>query len=331
MSVSFIVTVYNKRPFLPVVLPAVAAECADVGGEIIIVDDGSTDGSGEILERFCATNPACRLIRQANAGPPAAVNAGFRAATMPYVRPIDADDIPVRSSTRVMLEALKGASAGLIAGEKETYDLKTLDVHQLCSIDPALRHKVTILADPLYETIRNNELVPSITLMTRSVAEAMIPLPDNSFTCQDFLMVLRAAQVGPVAKLAAVVCYFALAAENRVSAAIPNMYHDTAVVLRQYMTGPDAWPGRHRRFALRRNAGRALLYARRHLGFKPGLWLALFLVRLAGYLPLYVLYPALLTFLARTYRSQLVRRPSSANLGLAARQDLHNLAAKTKA
>jgi hypothetical protein len=54
-------------------------------------------------------------------------------------------------------------------------------------------------------------------------------------------------------------------------------------------------------------------------------------VRLAGYLPLYPLYPALLTYVAGTYASQLVRRSSSPDLGVAARQDLHDLAAKTKA
>jgi glycosyltransferase involved in cell wall biosynthesis len=331
MSVSFVVTVYNKRPFLPVVLPAVAAECADVGGEIVIVDDGSTDGSGEVLDRFCATNRACRLIRQSNAGPPAAVTAGLRAATMPHIRLIDADDIPVRGSTRVMVDALERTDAGLIGGEKQSYDLKTLDAAQLRPIDPGAGDKASLIADPLYETIRKNEFVPSVIVMRREIAAAVVPVPDISYTSHDFYIVAQAAGLAPVAKLSAVVCHFAVAAENRMSSSVAGMYHDTVIVSRQYMQGPHTWSRRHRRYALRRCAGRALLYARRHLGFRPGLWLALFLVRLAGYLPLYALYPALLTFVASTYRSQLVRRPSTANLGLAARQDLHNLAAKTKA
>src|SRR5258708_38068247 len=101
MSVSFVVTVYNKRPFLPVVLPAVAAECRDVGGEIVIVDDGSTDGSGAFLDEFCAGNPACRLIRQKNAGPPAAGTAGLRAAALAPVPPVDAAGNPARGRTPV--------------------------------------------------------------------------------------------------------------------------------------------------------------------------------------------------------------------------------------
>lgn len=331
MPVSFVVTVYNKRPFLPVVLPAVAAECRDVGGEIIIVDDGSTDGSGAFLDEFCAGNPACRLIRQKNAGPPAAVTAGLRAATMPYVRPIDADDIPVRGSTRVMMSALERTGAGLVGGEKQTYDLRTLDPAQLRPIDPAAGDRVDVVADPIHDTIRKNDFVPSVMLMTQRIAQAVVPVPDISYTSHDFYIVVRAARIASVARLGATVCYFAVAADNRMSASVAGMYHDTVMVSREHMRGPDAWSGRHRRFAVRRCAGRALLYARRHRPFDPARWLGLFLVRLAGYLPLYPLFPALLSYVAGTYTPNLMRRSSSPHLGVAAGQDLHDLTAKTKA
>jgi len=45
VSVSYLVTVYQKAKFLPTVLAAIAEERAGTGGEIIVIDDGSTDGS----------------------------------------------------------------------------------------------------------------------------------------------------------------------------------------------------------------------------------------------------------------------------------------------
>src|SRR4051794_34728172 len=52
MTVSYVLTVYNKAAFLPAVLSAVMKERAVSGGEIVIVDDGSIDGSSILLDEF---------------------------------------------------------------------------------------------------------------------------------------------------------------------------------------------------------------------------------------------------------------------------------------
>ena len=61
-GVSFIVTVYNKREFLPRVLAALAAQSGDFGREYVFVDDGSTDGSLAYLRAATAGWPQCRII-----------------------------------------------------------------------------------------------------------------------------------------------------------------------------------------------------------------------------------------------------------------------------
>ncbi len=59
MAVSYLVSSYNKQPWLPNVLESVAREREATGGEIALVDDGSTDGSAELRRsaRSCRPRP----------------------------------------------------------------------------------------------------------------------------------------------------------------------------------------------------------------------------------------------------------------------------------
>ncbi len=68
-AVSFVITIYNKAPYLAAVLPALRAQCGEFEREFIFVDDGSTDGSADLIERQTADWPhPVDVIRQPNAG-----------------------------------------------------------------------------------------------------------------------------------------------------------------------------------------------------------------------------------------------------------------------
>lgn len=116
-SLSVIVPLFNERESLFELLERLYAamrekELRDLLGkpfsfEIVMVDDGSTDGSGEVIGSIIQEKPEVRLISfQRNFGKTAALSAGFLAASGDYVCTIDADLQDDPFAIRPMLEKL---------------------------------------------------------------------------------------------------------------------------------------------------------------------------------------------------------------------------------
>lgn len=92
-KVSIVMPVFNKEAYLEKTLSAIRNQVFQ-DWELIIVNDGSTDGSRDILERFVAADHRMILIYQENAGVSSARNAGIHKATGEWVWFVDADDVP---------------------------------------------------------------------------------------------------------------------------------------------------------------------------------------------------------------------------------------------
>ncbi len=108
--VSVIIPVYNVAPFLSEALDSVLRQTW-TNLEIIIVDDGSTDGSGKICDRYAQGDRRVLLIRQENRGLSAARNAGLDRMSGDVVAFLDPDDAFDPSFIGEMLAAMTRESA----------------------------------------------------------------------------------------------------------------------------------------------------------------------------------------------------------------------------
>lgn len=125
MKVSVIVPVYNSRDTIGAVLKAIR-EIEYDNLEIVVVDDGSTDGSAEIVREFAkntGTKYRVNIISQENGGPAKARNTGWRAAKGEICFFTDADCLPDRNVISVLLGHFKDETVGGAGG---TYGIANL-------------------------------------------------------------------------------------------------------------------------------------------------------------------------------------------------------------
>lgn len=105
-KVAVVIPVYNTMPYLADLLDSLAAQDLDPAlFEIVAVDDGSTDMSGEVLDAFAAAHSNVRVIHQENSGWPGKPrNVGIAASQAPYIFFCDADDLLGPEALRRMLD-----------------------------------------------------------------------------------------------------------------------------------------------------------------------------------------------------------------------------------
>lgn len=108
MKLSIVLTVYNKEQYLRRAFDALLAQEGTSGGyyEILVVNDGSTDGSSAIIEEIARENKLIRVLTQKNQGLSMARNNGVDAAQGEYVWFVDADDIISSQSVKLICEAI---------------------------------------------------------------------------------------------------------------------------------------------------------------------------------------------------------------------------------
>jgi len=195
-KVGVIVPMYNSVATIDATLRSVCAQSYETL-DIVVVDDGGTDGSARIVADWTARDPRVRLVRKPNGGVAAARNFGAAATDAPYLAFVDSDDLwaPDKIASQM----------ALVADEP---DIPALVYCWYIHIDgdgrafPALPHEA-LEGRVLHDLYRANFVGNgSSMLMPREIFDHVGGFDaglraGNAQGCEDLLFLLRAAEAYP--------------------------------------------------------------------------------------------------------------------------------------
>lgn len=130
MRVSVIIPAYNVAAYLPKALDSVIGQ-SFVDWEVVVVNDGSTDGTLEVAERYGAQDARIRVIDQPNAGVMAARSKGLSTAKGELIYFLDGDDYLVDTALESLYNCIEKGGADIVFGhyyrQSPSYTLKCME------------------------------------------------------------------------------------------------------------------------------------------------------------------------------------------------------------
>lgn len=122
MKLSAVVPFYNVERYIDDCLASIAGQTMR-DFEVLLVDDGSRDGTRAIAEKYVASDPRFRLITQENQGLGPARNTGMREAVGTYLTFIDSDDVIPHDAWRLMVDRLDRSGSDFAAGDARRFNI----------------------------------------------------------------------------------------------------------------------------------------------------------------------------------------------------------------
>ncbi len=237
-AIAFVVPAYNATRTLEQTLRAIVAQTMPPW-EAVVVDDGSEDDPGAVVERIA--DPRIRLWRQPNAGLSGARNSGYARTTAPAVCFLDADDLIDPEFAAAMLLRLEGADAAACA-----YRMIGPCGEDLRWVVRPGEHDVSV--DRLLEM---NPLGVGGVVLRRSAAErtrAGMPLFDPTLpVVEDWDLWLRLSRAGGVWAIEPRPLFWCRQAPGSLSRGLERMWRTGRLVLERHGSAPAAL----RRWSLR--------------------------------------------------------------------------------
>lgn len=181
-SVSIIIPTYNHAHFVGEAIDSALVQ-THKRVELIVVDDGSTDSTSEVVHRY---GSRVRYIRQRNRGLSAARNAGIRAASESNLVFLDADDRLAPTQVEFSLRALADApESGLVCGDITVFGVRDFDHVHSCAPSPT--HYATLLRGCFVVNI-------GACLIPRHVLDDIGDFDESLPSAEDWDLLLRIAR-----------------------------------------------------------------------------------------------------------------------------------------
>ena len=195
--VSVIMPTFNRAPLISASIKSVLAQ-TNIDFEIIVVDDGSTDNTREVIAGF--KDPRIKYIYQENSGVSAARNTAIETSTGKYIAFLDSDDILVEKSLGKRVGVLERHSqAAFSYGKAYLMDEKG-HIFGFRKQQDEVSY-VQEGRDEIKKAILNGNQIPTSTILARRICLNKVGLFNTSFKngSEDFDLWVRLARSYPVA------------------------------------------------------------------------------------------------------------------------------------
>lgn len=261
-GISFIVTVFDKRPYLPRVIESLASQQGEFERQFIFVDDGSTDGSADLIADLTREwRDEVVILKQENRGASAATNAGARRASMPWLKLLDGDDLLLPRATSALLSAAESLGESFAYGELGRYSMT--DPHPLAQA-PKLPAPVR-QRDGLSRFIRNCPYNSS-TILVAAQRYRDAGGCDERLVSPDQALFLHLFATGSAAHVPAAVALVPDRAPRRLSEQRRRSRYESVLALYYLVSETKGLSEHHKALACRRALSRARRFHRAHGG-----------------------------------------------------------------
>ncbi len=155
-----VVPIYDVEDYLLSCLESIAAQTF-TELEVVLVDDGSTDRSGELADAFAAGRENWRVMHVENGGLGRARNIGLDAADAEYVTFVDSDDVVPRDAYELMMHAIEGSGSDIVSGGVLRYDgahTRPSGLHRRAVPETRMATHVREMPSLLYDTTAWNKI-----------------------------------------------------------------------------------------------------------------------------------------------------------------------------
>jgi CDP-glycerol glycerophosphotransferase len=153
-TVSVIIPFYNVEPYIEETLESVLTQDLD-DIEVVLVDDGSTDGTRAIVDRIAASDDRVRVLTQPNGGPGVAREKAIPTARGRYLMFVDSDDVLLPGAIRLLVTTAEKDDVQIVVAAATRFNAtRTWMSAWVVEMHARERHGVTVDETP--ELVRNN-------------------------------------------------------------------------------------------------------------------------------------------------------------------------------
>ena len=178
--VSVIMPAYNAATYVDAALQsAVDQTMADL--EVLVIDDGSSDATPQLVEAWVLRDPRIRLIRRTNSGVSSARNHGLQVARGRYIAFLDSDDLWEAGKLEAQLEAFQDGGIGLVHTGVQDIDAQGAPC-------PPSDHWLKVQGPSFGSMLEANGICCSSVMLDRALVSLSDPVFAVGRLCEDWLL-----------------------------------------------------------------------------------------------------------------------------------------------